>query len=143
MMCHRIGWVPISTIGLGRRCVSSLSRVPRPPARITAFIQRFCDLEIGKVIYGPMASIGLPTNWSPAAVFNQFNNKELVCYAACVRFYECFDYLEDKGISPAETSTVSDRSLFGVNRPAGNSNDLSGPASKLVFDQSSNLFNVN
>src|SRR5215471_749138 len=37
-MCHRIGRPPISTIGLGRTVVSSLSRVPNPPARITAFI---------------------------------------------------------------------------------------------------------
>src|ERR1700749_4262903 len=37
-MCQRIGRPPISTIGLGRITVSSLSRVPRPPARITAFI---------------------------------------------------------------------------------------------------------
>src|SRR6185437_7273090 len=37
MMCHRIGRPPISTIGLGRMVVSSLSRVPRPPARITSF----------------------------------------------------------------------------------------------------------
>src|SRR6476469_7686442 len=37
MMCHRIGLPPISTMGFGRVCVSSLSRVPRPPARMTAF----------------------------------------------------------------------------------------------------------
>jgi len=37
-MCQRMGRPPISTIGLGRMPVSSLSRVPRPPARITAFI---------------------------------------------------------------------------------------------------------
>ena len=37
MMCHRIGLPPISTIGLGLSVVSSLSREPRPPARITAF----------------------------------------------------------------------------------------------------------
>src|SRR5438270_560770 len=36
MMCHRIGIPPISTIGLGRRDVSSPRRVPNPPARITA-----------------------------------------------------------------------------------------------------------
>src|SRR6266508_3531337 len=38
MMCQRIGLLPISIIGLGRTCVSSLIRVPAPPARITAFI---------------------------------------------------------------------------------------------------------
>jgi hypothetical protein len=37
MMCQRIGLPPISTIGLGRVTVSSLSREPMPPARITAF----------------------------------------------------------------------------------------------------------
>src|SRR5487761_893731 len=40
MMCHRIGLPPISTIGLGRTGVSSLSREPKPPARITAFTRR-------------------------------------------------------------------------------------------------------
>ena len=38
MMCQRIGLPPISTIGFGRRLVSSLMRVPRPPARMTAFM---------------------------------------------------------------------------------------------------------
>jgi hypothetical protein len=37
MMCHRIGFPPISIIGFGRTDVSSLKRVPSPPARITAF----------------------------------------------------------------------------------------------------------
>src|SRR4051812_43674577 len=37
MRCQRIGLPPTSTIGLGRRDVSSASRVPRPPARMTAF----------------------------------------------------------------------------------------------------------
>ena len=35
MMCQRIGRSPISTIGFGRTAVSSESRVPNPPARIT------------------------------------------------------------------------------------------------------------
>ncbi len=38
MMCHRIGRPPISTIGLGLRWVSSLRRVPNPPARMTHFM---------------------------------------------------------------------------------------------------------
>ena len=38
MMCHRIGLPPISIIGFGRMSVSSLIRVPAPPARITAFM---------------------------------------------------------------------------------------------------------
>src|SRR5215468_5936047 len=38
MICHRIGLPPISTIGLGRKAVSSERRVPNPPAKITTFI---------------------------------------------------------------------------------------------------------
>src|SRR3954470_7642502 len=38
MMCQSSGRPPISTMGLGRTCVSSLIRVPSPPARITAFM---------------------------------------------------------------------------------------------------------
>ena len=37
-MCQRSGSPPIRTIGLGRYSVSSRMRVPKPPARITAFI---------------------------------------------------------------------------------------------------------
>src|SRR4051794_537507 len=37
--CHRIGFPPISTIGFGRTDVSSPSREPRPPARMTALIR--------------------------------------------------------------------------------------------------------
>jgi len=37
MMCHKIGLPPISIIGSGRNCDSSLTRVPSPPANITAF----------------------------------------------------------------------------------------------------------
>src|SRR3954462_8743147 len=40
MMCQRIGFLPLSPIGLGLTVVSSLRREPRPPARITAFIGR-------------------------------------------------------------------------------------------------------
>lgn len=39
MMCQRIGFPPISIMGLGRVEVSSEIRVPRPPARMTAFIK--------------------------------------------------------------------------------------------------------
>src|SRR3989338_9156813 len=35
MMCQRMGLPPISTIGFGRVSVSSVSRVRRPPQRIT------------------------------------------------------------------------------------------------------------
>src|SRR5450631_3842182 len=37
MMCHSTGLPPISIIGLGFTDVSSLMRVPNPPASITAF----------------------------------------------------------------------------------------------------------
>src|SRR5262245_35295730 len=40
MMCQRIGLPPISTMGLGRVSVSSVKRVPRPPARMTTFMMR-------------------------------------------------------------------------------------------------------
>src|SRR5580692_4588939 len=46
-MCHRIGMPPMSTIGLGRTVVSSLSRVPRPPARITAFTDERTSSRFG------------------------------------------------------------------------------------------------
>src|SRR3954470_15622702 len=38
MMCHRIGWPPISTIGLGLIAVSSDSLEPIPPASSTTFM---------------------------------------------------------------------------------------------------------
>src|SRR5688572_11901431 len=38
MMCQSTGLSPISIIGFGFTCVSSLRREPYPPARITAFI---------------------------------------------------------------------------------------------------------
>ena len=41
MMCQRIGFEPISTIGFGLYSVSSLNRVPKPPARITTGISLF------------------------------------------------------------------------------------------------------
>src|ERR1700728_2993503 len=37
-MCQSMGRPPISTMGLGRREVSSLILVPKPPARMIAFI---------------------------------------------------------------------------------------------------------
>ena len=37
-MCQSRGRPPTSTMGLGRVTVSSVSRVPRPPARMTAFM---------------------------------------------------------------------------------------------------------
>src|SRR5208282_4270779 len=48
-MCQRMGLPPISTIGLGLVPVSSLIRVPRPPARITAFkIRSFVDKGLAR-----------------------------------------------------------------------------------------------
>src|SRR5258708_10094797 len=50
MICQRIGRSRISIIGFGRVEVSSLRRLPRPPARITAFICAFVtgpDIEKG------------------------------------------------------------------------------------------------
>jgi hypothetical protein len=38
MICQSIGLSPISTIGFGLRWDSSLSLVPKPPARITTFM---------------------------------------------------------------------------------------------------------
>src|SRR5215831_15474502 len=54
MMCQRIGLPPISTMGFGLTCVSSLNREPKPPARMTAFIESLSSLGI-------MAGIGLMT----------------------------------------------------------------------------------
>src|SRR5580698_7926087 len=41
MMCQRMGRPPISIIGFGLTPVSSLIRVPSPPANITAFIKEW------------------------------------------------------------------------------------------------------
>src|SRR5215212_2957702 len=46
MMCQRIGRGPISTIGLGRYSVSSRSRVPWPPQRITTGMSRLSILAM-------------------------------------------------------------------------------------------------
>ncbi len=40
MMCQRIGLPPISIMGFGLRCDSSEILVPRPPARMTAFMYK-------------------------------------------------------------------------------------------------------
>jgi hypothetical protein len=37
MICQRIGFSPISTMGLGLNMLSSEIRVPNPPASITTF----------------------------------------------------------------------------------------------------------
>src|SRR2546430_6444626 len=41
-MCQRIGRSPTGTIGLGRNSVSSRKRVPRPPQKMTTFINEVC-----------------------------------------------------------------------------------------------------
>src|SRR5579864_9709520 len=51
MMCHSIGQLPMVTMGLGMRSVSSDKRVPRPPARMTAFMPsrpRECEILCAK-----------------------------------------------------------------------------------------------
>src|SRR3990172_11336732 len=49
MMCHKTGRPPISTIGFGLEAVSSLMRVPRPPASITAFINSSLPMDANLV----------------------------------------------------------------------------------------------
>src|SRR5712671_5168344 len=49
MMCQMIGLPPISTMGLGRRCDSSLIRVPMPPARMTVFIAELLQLGVPEI----------------------------------------------------------------------------------------------
>ncbi len=48
MMCQRIGRPPISIIGFGIRWVASPIRTPRPPQKITTFI----DLSPGTIHRG-------------------------------------------------------------------------------------------
>src|SRR5215813_7597057 len=38
-MCHKIGYSPIMSIGLGRSAVSSESRLPTPPASIIVIME--------------------------------------------------------------------------------------------------------
>src|ERR1039457_2701774 len=44
IICHKIGLPPISIIGLGLRCDSSLIRVPSPPASMTTFTKQLPSL---------------------------------------------------------------------------------------------------
>ncbi len=41
MICHKIGCSPMVIIGFGFKWLSSLIRVPSPPAKITTFITHF------------------------------------------------------------------------------------------------------
>src|SRR5436189_6179619 len=52
MMCHRMGRPPISTIGFGLISVSSESRVPSPPARMTAFMAKTTSVRFRRGVYG-------------------------------------------------------------------------------------------
>src|SRR6478672_9380802 len=63
-MCSRIGRSPIGTSGLGRIVVYGRSRIPRPPARITA------------LIVGPQATSGRP--WTVAPVLSMDMAEQLV-----------------------------------------------------------------
>src|SRR4051794_39145141 len=53
MTCQMIGRPPISIIGFGRRCDSSAMRVPRPPARMTAFMLRLRSAPLEEA-FGPV-----------------------------------------------------------------------------------------
>src|SRR5947209_3697426 len=57
-MCQRIGLPPTSTIGLGRRSVSSDNRVPRPPARMTVFMSPLLPEGTGRPRRAPPAQPG-------------------------------------------------------------------------------------
>jgi hypothetical protein len=61
MMCHRMGLPPISTIGLGRRTVSSESRDPNPPARMIVFMARLARLGVNSLARSGATGVpGLP-----------------------------------------------------------------------------------
>src|SRR6185437_8484295 len=72
MMCQRIGRPPISTIGLGRNSVSSRSRVPFPPQRMTAFIvslsfvvRATARTQVARAAFhGTSSGLPLPSLWT-------------------------------------------------------------------------------
>src|SRR4051812_46603722 len=67
MMCQRIGLSPISTSGLGLATVSSASREPMPPARMTAFIQSPCKTSDWSCISVRLERINIArVNWPEA-----------------------------------------------------------------------------
>jgi hypothetical protein len=52
MMCQRIGLPPVSIIGFGLRCDSSLMHAPGPPAKIIAFnLLPSCSSEVPTQLY--------------------------------------------------------------------------------------------
>src|SRR5713226_9069050 len=74
IMCHRIGLPPISTIGFGLACVSSLNREPKPPARMTAFIQvspfrYFNSQPSGREV--PRSLVGRTSGFEPKPLLEQ------------------------------------------------------------------------
>src|SRR6266496_6204905 len=70
MMCQRIGRPPISIIGFGLRWDSSLMRVPKPPARMTAFMTRILDGRDEAMQKLGLRHAGAPLCPTPAIVEN-------------------------------------------------------------------------
>src|SRR3972149_12240252 len=68
MMCQRIGRPPISTIGFGLRVVSSESRLPSPPARITAFMVFRSEIDFWTELPSPAESVLFAHPYKRAAV---------------------------------------------------------------------------
>src|SRR5262245_28644536 len=61
MMCQRIGYSPISTMGLGLTSVCSARRLPMPPARIATFT----DIVPSHSWVAALAVLALPAkDWS-------------------------------------------------------------------------------
>src|SRR6185436_15788177 len=74
MMCQRIGLPPISIIGFGRVSLSSLIRVPVPPARITAF-------TVASYSRQPMGPIEQRAAHGPAATLDQVRTVGELAYS--------------------------------------------------------------
>src|SRR5258708_4729677 len=75
MMCHRIGRLPIGTIGFGRYSVSSRKRVPCPPHKITTFIRYDIYVGVGTSVFrrskAKVSSIGLAGTVAKVLSFSQ------------------------------------------------------------------------
>jgi hypothetical protein len=82
MICHRIGRPPISTIGFGRMTVSSLRRVPAPPASNTAFIE---------VAY--IRNHANSTSFSAGLMIHQSNSSHLLLWQSYNQLYRQQCYL--------------------------------------------------
>lgn len=59
MICQIIGLPPISTMGFGLISVSSLIRVPNPPAKMTTFIACKLAQNYWKIIYEKVSNLSL------------------------------------------------------------------------------------